>query len=551
MTENAFKRTDEPLQQASFTLLSLLRLFQASAFAALMLGPWSSLIVEEQSRQGARGLSVVYVFIAAVLWLVSRRYTGKPVKLVYVGACVDLIVAALALHLFGGFNFGVSGLMLVTVATTAMYVPQRAAVVIASTAAIVASLGGAWGLSIGDTTRPWPDVVLVGSSFFITVALVHWLGRRMRESELLAQRRGVDLLNLAETSELIIQRMRTGVLVVDAIGDVVRANESAWYLLGMPSPKERSLRKLSPTLHQRWAHWLATGNVDNSAVALSAGVPGSVPSFVRTGSDEQFLSLIFLEDDTRVYRRAEELTLSSLGRLSASIAHEVRNPLAAISNAAQLLAESDALLDADRRLIEIISNHCTRVNGIVDNVLQLSRRERSRPEHVALATFIEQCLIEFKQAHPLGQDRLRLVIERRDLFALVDPSQLTQAIWNLIRNALRYGRMPNAAADVIVRIRSRGEEPGVVLEVIDRGPGIPRKIQEQLFEPFFTTRSDGTGLGLYITKQLIEANQGSIEHTSVAAGGSCFRIFLPQPAPSNLLGGDARDALPMGQAIRV
>ncbi len=527
--------------QRSLYLLSLFRLFQACAFAALVLGPWSAMLVVKDWIPAAQILSVSYVIATGVLWGVARRYEGRPRTLVYVGAGIDLIVAGIALHLFGGFNIGVSALMLVTVATTAMVSDQRASSAVAGLAALIATTEGTWALYTGKLDRPWPDVVLVGSAFLITVALVHWLARRIRESEQLVERRGIDLVNLVETNELIIQRMRTGILLVDASGRVVRANESAWYLLGMQSPKERLLEKLAPTLHARWKHWLVHGRSDPAPLALAQGVPASVPSFTRIGTDDHLLSIVFLEDDTRVYRRAEELTLASLGRLSASIAHEVRNPLAAIANAAQLLGESEELIGPDRRLLEIISNHCTRVNGIVDNVLQLSRRERSRPEHVALAHFAEQCIAEFRQAHPLGNDQLRLSIERRDLYALVDPSQLTQALWNLIRNALRYGRQPEQPAEVIFRVRSRGSDPGVILEVIDRGPGIPHKLQQQLFEPFFTTRSDGTGLGLYITRQLIEANQGTIEHVSVAAGGSCFRITLPAPAPASLLTSESRD----------
>ena len=171
------------------------------------------------------------------------------------------------------------------------------------------------------------------------------------------------------------------------------------------------------------------------------------------------------------------------------------------------------------------------MNGIVENVLQLSRRERSRPEDVALSEWAEDFLREFRQSLPVGQDFIRVRIEKPNLRALVDPSQLTQACWNLVRNALAYGRPLDGVPEVIIWIRQLVGQPGAVIEIIDRGPGIPEKLRASLFQPFFTTQADGTGLGLYISKELLEANQASIEYVPVPSGGSCFRIQLTAPVP--------------------
>ncbi len=230
-----------------------------------------------------------------------------------------------------------------------------------------------------------------------------------------------------------------------------------------------------------------------------------------------------------VSRRAEELTLTSLGRLAASSAHEVRNPLAAIHHAAQLLQESPDLPETDQRLVEIIVSHCGRMNGIVENVLQLSRRERARPETLRIGQWLEAFVMDFKQAHPLGEDTLRVVVDAPKANALVDPSQLSQALWNLIRNALRYGRDMDRPAEITLRAAQSTDLEKVIVEVIDRGPGIPPKVQTRLFEPFFTTHADGNGLGLYLVKQLVQANQGEVDYTTVPGGGSCFRITLMTP----------------------
>lgn len=514
-------------------LLSMFRLLQSVALAALLLTPLVQRLAEGEKVALAQTMSVLYVLSAMGLYLTARLHPRAVRTQALVGAMLDILVAVLVLHAVGGVNTGLGTLTLTSVALTALLLPPRAALAIAIAATLLTfgeSVYSHW--SDPRHERDIAETAIFALSFLLVTALIHWLGQRSHLNQQLAESRGRDLSSLAEINELIIQRLRTGVLVLSTEGVIQRFNESAWYLMGMPSPNETNLQRLAPKLYERFRYWLSTNKHEATTLQLAKGVPAVIPRFLRIGNDPDAATLVFLEDDSRVSRRAEELTLSSLGRLSASIAHEVRNPLGAISHAAQLLTESEKLDEADKRLIDIIMNHCARVNGIVENVLQLSRRERSRPEDLLLAPFLEEFMTSFKLAQPLtGQDRLRLHVERPDLRALIDPSQLNQALWNLVRNAVRYGREPDRPADVLIRATAGKTQPGAVIEVLDRGPGIPPPVRAQLFEPFFTTRADGTGLGLYITRQLLEANQSTIEYVAVAAGGSCFRIQLVAPTP--------------------
>ncbi len=522
----------ESLRRYELRLFNLYRLLVALAFAVLLLTPIASRYFSLGGIMlfaGQIGI-VLYVLSAAAVFTLGQSQRWSIESTTILGVASDLIIGSLLLYVFGGLSSGVGVLLLITVAMSALLLPGRLALLaaaIATVALLSESLYALWARSGSD--RNLAQAALVSAAFFATVAIFYWLARTTRESQELAERQGVDIANLAQINELIIQRMRTGILVVDGKALVQRFNESGWYLLGTPPSGETDLRKLSPELYDRWRYWITTSRHNNVPIQIAQGVPAIVPRFTRLGGDDDAATLCFLEDESMVYRRAEELTLASLGRLSASIAHEVRNPLAAISHSAQLLAESEELLEADRRLIEIIMNHCTRVNGIVENVLQLSRRERSRPECVPLAPWAHGFINDFKQAHPLGQDVLKLYLEHKDARALVDPSQLTQAVWNLVRNALRYGRRPDHPAEVSLRVRQPNPSQGALIDVVDRGPGIAPALHRQLFEPFFTTHADGTGLGLYITKQLLGANQASIEYVPVPGGGSCFRIQLAVP----------------------
>jgi two-component system sensor histidine kinase PilS (NtrC family) len=522
----------EALRRYELRLLNLYRILVGLVFGTLLL---SGIAATHFGLGGAllaagQVAVLVYALAAAALFVAAESRRHDETRLALIGVACDLVIGSLLLFVFGGLESGVGVLLLITVAMSALLLPGRLALLTAALATIALFSESVYSvLTEAAGRRNLAQAALLGIAFFATVAIFYWLARLTRQSQELVEKQGLDLANLAQINELIIQRMRTGILVIDAEGKIRRFNESGWYLLGTPGGTEVKVREVAPDLYDRWRYWITTGKHNNVPIQIAQGVPAVVPRFTSLGNADDAATLCFLEDESMVYRRAEELTLSSLGRLSASIAHEVRNPLAAISHAAQLLGESEQIAETDRRLIEIILSHCGRVNGIVENVLQLSRRERSRPECVQLGPWAHGMLTDFRQAHPLGNDRVRLLVEHQDARALVDPSQLTQAVWNLLRNALRYGRQPDQPAEVLIRVRQPSPAQSATIEIIDRGPGIPPALQRQLFEPFFTTRADGTGLGLYICKQLLGANQATIEYSPVPGGGSCFRIQLAVP----------------------
>jgi two-component system sensor histidine kinase PilS (NtrC family) len=270
--------------------------------------------------------------------------------------------------------------------------------------------------------------------------------------------------------------------------------------------------------------------VDTTPLTLAPETPGVIPRFTALGGVHD-LTLIFLDDTSLLSRRAEELTLTTLGRLSASVAHEIRNPLAAISHAGQLLRESRIEPETDHRLVEIINSQCQRMDGIVQNVLGLARRERSRPESLELVAWSHHFVAEFHRIQPNERDELKISAPQGAIRAMMDPQHLQQVVTVLVQNALTYGRMPGEPARVTLVLHRDGSESEPLLDVVDRGPGIPAAVAEHLFEPFYTTSEHGTGLGLYIARQLCEANQASLNYVPLPAGGSCFRVGLPRTEP--------------------
>ena len=514
------------LKRREIYFFSLYRILEAGLFALVAFSPVGMLLAKQEYPWLAKSGAVFYLVVAGLFFWASTRSSMRIRRQIALGLLFDLSAAGAALFAFQGLDSGVCLLLIFNIAAAGLLLTLRASVGFALAASVLV-LGNyianrLWGIDSANTAA---EAAMFSVTYLAAALLFQLLSRQMSESQALADKRGEELANLSEINELVIRRMRTGILVVDGGHRIRLANEAAWALLGNPSPDRRALNDVATQLHESLWKWRRSRSETPKAMTLAEGAPEVLPRFVSINVTDN-LFLIFL-DDSRIYSvRAEELTLSTLGRLSASIAHEIRNPLAAISYSAQLLDESVGLPEADRRLLEIIHSQCHRMNGIVENILGLARRERSQPESIELTAFTRRFVEEYRQNHPLETDVMQAVNEARMQVAMADPQQLHQVLTALVHNALNYGREPGKPAQVTVSVRQDKNSGASLIEVIDRGPGIPPRVAEQLFTPFYTTSEHGTGLGLYIAKQLCEANQCTLQFEPVPAGGSCFRITM-------------------------
>ncbi len=243
--------------------------------------------------------------------------------------------------------------------------------------------------------------------------------------------------------------------------------------------------------------------------------------------------LVFLEDNRQIVQRVRQMKLASLGRLTASIAHEIRNPLGAISHASQLLKESGTASVDDKRMIEIILDHCNRVNMIIEDVLDVSRHDDTLAQKIVLKTWLEEFIENYKATHDQCYE-IELTIEESDTRVNVISGQLEQVLNNLFDNGLRYSKQNTnrATLQVIAGLDSRDGDYQPYIHVIDDGIGITDSDEALLFEPFHTTESNGTGLGLYISKELCEANQSQLSYRKTEEGKSCFSIYFSHPERS-------------------
>jgi two-component system sensor histidine kinase PilS (NtrC family) len=319
--------------------------------------------------------------------------------------------------------------------------------------------------------------------------------------------------------------------VVDANARVEMANNAAEGLLGnMRIHRGMPLQQILPGLYERYREWRQSSEaIQQKPLQQSHGLPDIQPGFSRIEQEQRGgeLTLIFLEDASQLNQRFQQVRLASLGRLTASIAHEIRNPLAAIHNAAQLLAETIENA-GERKLTRIINAQVQRLNSVVENVLQLSRQQRGSAEIIELSPWLQKFKSEWIASQGLKADQVGIQIEPESTRILFDTGQLHQVMWNLCSNAVNHARMDIATVMINIQGGITMESSQPFIDVIDNGPGIDEDIAQQIFDPFFTTRAEGTGLGLYITKEVIENNRAKIKHIPLPMGGTCFRIYFMQ-----------------------
>ena len=464
-----------------------------------------------------------YLLLAVAARFAVQTHRPRFNLQVFGQVLLDVGAVTVLMHASGGVSSGLGVLLVVSVAGGSILTQGRVAGLFAALAAL-AVLGEEvfTQLYMERPETSYPQAGMLGVALFATAFLAQVLSRRIRESEALATRRGVDLANMAQLTEYVVQRLDTGVVVVDPDGRIRLLNEAAGGLLGGDLREGAYLEGVAPALAERLRSWRESGPAER-ALHVAATEAELVPRFIGIGPGPAGGILILLEDAHAAARQAQQLKLAALGRLTASIAHEVRNPLGAISHAGELLDESPELSDSDRRLVEIVLTQSRRVNAIIENVLGLGRRDRSQPTDLDLGPWLTQFVKEFVEVEQLSCEAVAVDVEGESLPVRFDPSHLHQVLWNLCQNGVRAAA---AAPDpkVMITAGRAGRRP--YLEVQDRGPGIDPETAQKLFEPFFTTAADGTGLGLYIARELTECNEGRLEHLP-GAEGARFRLSFP------------------------
>ena len=512
--------TWRPLHQLNFYRLIL----ASSLLAAFYKSEWMNFLGSQNTEHF---LATSLTLLLSSLIFLFMGYKNRPSfeAQVIISNASDIVLITLLSHYSGGLSSSLSILLIINITATGTFLRDRDSFLFASLAvfAVLTEQTYSMLLGVSDASK-YSQAGLLGLVFFGTSFLASILAERARESEKLAVEREADILNLEILNEDIIQNMRTGIIVVDNEGHIRMSNSSAEALLGNISLQENPLlENILPALDYRFLEWQEQPNMNHQAISQADGLPDIQPGFrklQRTGD-----TLIFLEDATQLNQRFQQIKLASLGRLTASIAHEIRNPLSAINHAAQLLQESKLDI-ADRKLTDIITTQVQRLDKVVENVLELSRAKKSKTEIIKLNLWLKNFCEEFLQSNNLQAKQINLQILETETLVLFDSSHLNQVMCNLCTNAINHSELPLEKVNIMINYGYDKIYDQPYLDVVDNGPGISKKIALQIFDPFYTTNPKGTGLGLYITKEIIESNRGRIRYINSEHSGSCFRIHF-------------------------
>ncbi len=474
---------------------------------------------------------VTYLILTLVSLLLSLLQTGSTRVEYLFAVTVDSLAIATFIHTSGGPGTGLGILLGISIAFASQGLTGTTAM-LAATVATLSLVVEEW-LAIASGLRSHPahfSVLLLGLSYYALAFLSLELANRARTSEKLIRQQGRDITSLTELNELVIQQMHTGVVILDGEQRIKMLNDAAWSFLGRPvSAIGHPLREIHSDLADALDEWLALPTGQQRHIHSRAEGNDLLVTFQKLGDARDAGVLLFIDDASLAAAQAQQLKLASLGRLVASIAHEIRNPLGAIGHANQLLRESPDLKGTDRRMTEIIDRNTARLNEVIENILSLSRQREPEPRQVPVESWLQQLALEMAENLGLTPEQMQVQVAPPDTRLLFDPSQIRQVLEILVENAVKHhnGRRIPLVVTLAGGIDAVSGEG--YLQVMDNGASIPPDVADKIFDPFFTTRNDGTGLGLYLAKELCDANNIRISYSPISTGGNSFRLrFKPE-----------------------
>lgn len=469
---------------------------------------------------------IYLLFSISVLYLTLTKRISA-VSITTISVLVDILFLTFLISFNQSLLISYGILLNITIAAGSIIVVGRMSLLFAAWAAIcVLSTELAFGWNINFTLEDFQKTGFLCSTFFVIAIISYSLSKRIRQSEYIAKVREQDVHALQQINALIVQHMGQGVLVIDESDRIISSNQSAWYLLGSIAKQGKPL--LADVSQQLMEYLLSWRKNTNTGITESLiNEFGVIPQFSVLTSEqgERIATLIILEDAVETSKKAQQIKLASLGRLTASIAHEIRNPLSAISQSAQMLDETLTVMDKETKLAKMIQNNCTRVNEIVESVLQLSRRKESTPKRIELNRWVHDFIENLKQqyTHPLQID---VVSQVKEVYVMFDSNQLHQIVQNIAENGLFYSAEKTGKFTLQLEVNVEPNINKVYLNIIDNGEGIEDEKLDYIFEPFFTSKTGGTGLGLYIARELCQANSARIHYLRTSDNKSCFRIVF-------------------------
>ncbi len=466
---------------------------------------------------------VLSVVMTIAAWIERRNFQVQ----VSVQTYIDIIAIILVMHACGGISSGLGMLLIITIAVSGLLGKDSLATIFASLASVGLLAEFFFSTHYTSYSGTSTQVGLLGAALFATALVTQTLMQRIRSSEALIQQQKLDVANLSALNAEIIQNMQSGVIALDSTDQVRHINDTAKTMLQagviqydddptLPFASQTVL----PEIHQALERWRKNPEISTALLSSAKGSQDIQVSFRDLRSKSHQGTLIFLDDVSTLKHQMQQSKLASLGHLTANIAHEIRNPLGAISHAAQLLAENKELPTTETRLTEIIGQHSSRINEIIEDIMQLSRGRMASQDKIELQSWIKNFIETYCHGNDSSIDCFKLELPKEAISIIFDAGHLNRILTNLCNNAKIHG---NADLPIYIRIHSDTKNM-IAIEVADQGRGLNNDELDKIFEPFYTTSHKGSGLGLYIVSQLCELNDASIDVLTNDFGGTSFVI---------------------------
>lgn len=498
-----------------------------------------------------RTLAASYLFVALFFVVLKSKWQQRFLLQLVVQVAFDLVVISLLYVGAGGFKSGLIILYLFPLAGLGILGPMLLALFFVSAVSLFLLLANAYQVLQNDDSNIISQAGLYGAAYFAVVYVLNRLAKNLIGQEELANQRGFELALQQAINRTVIADMEDGVLVIDQDGNLFESNPAAERMLGIAKLNYSAIQKIRlnqiPSLEQiaealeNWAdgqrpdttiwlrnegasfvmirHFVEERNQNanfSSAEAPHEAVTHLKLRFVRIDENDFHhldihltpCTIIFMQNVSELENQAQQLKLASMGRLTASIAHEVRNPLSSISYAASLLGEDVHNEVQAKRLLKIVEDNVTRLNQLIEDILKLSRKAQMNLTPMLLLDEVKSIVQEFVETRGISEQMIH-VSDTGGFHIVFDPGHLHEVITNLLSNAVRYASGKPACIRLIIKVSAGNRRE---LHIQDDGPGISSIVRAHLFEPFYTTSSKGTGLGLYMARELCLNNHAVLDY---------------------------------------
>lgn len=479
----------------SIRYLNLFRLLLSLFFFSVIFKGVSGLIGYGYSLNIAQLIASVYLTLSVLTWFCSVLLRKYSLTIGLIALCIDLpIIMALSL-LFDGLHNGWGILPAITIGSFSILSRKPYAIFAMPIVASILLWSLPQILGIYDNNTEIVSKIIYSLTYFAIAFVGIHQSQNYTRTLLLSQKQKAKIVDLSLINKLIIDQMQSGVIAFDQQYIVILINTKAKEIFNLSKNQKipaNIIRKIISTTDSKNKNIIVNGE--------------ELVFYINNNEEKSGINLLFIEEQKQINEKSQQVNLASLGQLSATIAHELRNPMASIYSAAQLLQESPETTNEDKQLTSIITKQIERSNEIIEDILQMSKPQIANQSNILISEKLLEFKKEFCNQHKLESDKINIETNDKNLEIKFDKNHLSQLLWNLSENALKHGN--GGTISILVS----NEQDKTLIDFRNNGDEFESIVEESIFTPFFTTHTQGTGLGLYICREMCRSNGGKLEY---------------------------------------